>query len=127
MNGKVSHLNRTVDSVAMYTCNGLFEIVGGNEMRTCQNDSTWNGTAANCSGEYSTPGIWVLKITSFPIPLGLHHINNVRVTRMMYWSQVLRCRHHLKSTCKLSEPMHCRIKGGRRVEFCLGKNGCTNI
>ena len=49
-NGQVSHPTRTVGSVATYTCNGLFEIVGGDEMWMCQNDRTWDGTAAVCSG-----------------------------------------------------------------------------
>ena len=52
-NGQVSHPTRTVDSVATYTCDRRFELTGGDEMRTCQNDSIWNGTAAVCSGEYS--------------------------------------------------------------------------
>ena len=51
-NGQVSHPTRTVGSVATYTCSAPFEIAGGDEMRMCQNDSTWAGTAANCSGEY---------------------------------------------------------------------------
>ena len=50
-NGQVSHPTRTVGSVATYACSGLFEIAGGDEMRTCQSDSTWDGTAAVCSGE----------------------------------------------------------------------------
>ena len=49
-NGQVSHPTRRVGSVATYTCDGLFEIVGGDEMRTCRNDGTWDGTATLCSG-----------------------------------------------------------------------------
>ena len=52
LNGTVSLLTRTVGSVAMYTCNTDFEIVGGNVMRTCGANSAWDGEELDCSGKY---------------------------------------------------------------------------
>ena len=38
-----------VGSVATYTCNSGFELVG-NEMRTCQSDGIWSGEEPVCTG-----------------------------------------------------------------------------
>ena len=50
--GMVSDESRTVDSVATYTCDDRFRICEGTQNRTCRNDSTWDGEAVVCSGEY---------------------------------------------------------------------------
>ena len=58
-NGVVSHPNRTVGSMAMYSCNAGFTIVEGDETRMCRNDSTWDGEAGVCTGKYlAMKGAW---------------------------------------------------------------------
>ena len=52
LNGMISLPTRTVGSVAMYTCDTDFEIVGGNENRTCGATSAWDGEELDCSGKY---------------------------------------------------------------------------
>ena len=58
-NGVVSHENRTVGSVAVYSCFAGFTIVEGDQSRMCLNDSTWDGEAGVCTGKYlDTQGIF---------------------------------------------------------------------
>ena len=58
-NGQVSHPNRTVGSSATYTCSGSdFVFVAGDQVRKCKPDSTWDGEAAVCSGEYFLFTLW---------------------------------------------------------------------
>ena len=54
-NGEVSQPSRTVDSVATYSCNIGFTIVEGDEMRTCNANSTWDREALLCSGNHRLP------------------------------------------------------------------------
>ena len=49
LDGGVVWTNLSVGSVAVYTCNRGFELVG-NEMRTCQGDGTWSGEEPVCTG-----------------------------------------------------------------------------
>ena len=52
LNGTVSHPTRTVGSVATYTCDTDFAIVGGDETRMCGATSAWDGEELDCSGKY---------------------------------------------------------------------------
>jgi hypothetical protein len=49
LNGGVMWTNLSVGSIATYTCNSGFELVG-NEMRTCQSDGVWSGEEPVCTG-----------------------------------------------------------------------------
>ena len=45
-NGVVSH-GMDVGDLADYSCNDGFELIG-EDMRTCQTDGTWSGSAPTC-------------------------------------------------------------------------------
>ena len=49
LNGGVTWTSLSVGSIATYTCNSGFELVG-NEMRTCQSDGVWSGEEPVCTG-----------------------------------------------------------------------------
>ena len=49
-NGTVDALTTTIGSVATYTCNDGYDLVG-NTTLTCQADGTWGGTAPTCDRE----------------------------------------------------------------------------
>ena len=40
--------DRSVDSVATYSCNSGYSLKGGNRQRYCQNSGQWNGTTPSC-------------------------------------------------------------------------------
>jgi len=55
-NGAVSYSGDGVVSIAEYTCNTGYSLIGGDLKRFCNNDDMWNGTAPSCSdGEW-----WVM-------------------------------------------------------------------
>ena len=47
-NGTVFTTGNTVGDVAMYICDREYEIVG-DDMRTCLDDGTWNGSVPICT------------------------------------------------------------------------------
>ena len=49
-NGQVSHDETTVGSIATYTCDPGFNIVG-NMTRICQENGDWSGTEPTCEGQ----------------------------------------------------------------------------
>ena len=49
LNGGVILTTVSVGSVATYTCNSGFELVGS-ETRTCQGDGMWSGETPVCTG-----------------------------------------------------------------------------
>ena len=49
LDGDVVWTNLSVGSVAVYTCNRRFELVG-NDTRTCQGDGMWSGEEPVCTG-----------------------------------------------------------------------------
>lgn len=50
-NGEVSVTTRTIDSVANYTCNPGYALVG-NDMRTCLETGIWSGEEPTCTSKY---------------------------------------------------------------------------
>ena len=51
MNGEVVFMERFVSSVANYSCNIGFELVGS-ESRTCQSGSGWSGVEPSCERKH---------------------------------------------------------------------------
>ena len=45
----ITPTNRTVNSTAVYTCNGSYKLDKGAATRTCQDDGTWSGQTPECS------------------------------------------------------------------------------
>ena len=56
-NGAVSLTTTTYNSVATYSCNDGYTLVGDTS-RTCLDDGSWSGTAPTCTGMY-------VKVTTF--------------------------------------------------------------
>ena len=52
MNGRVSLDETVFESIATYTCDPGFVLVGNME-RICQADGTWSGTEPTCEGQSS--------------------------------------------------------------------------
>ena len=49
LNGNVLWTDLLVDSVATYTCNSGFELIGS-EVRTCLSDAVWSNEEPVCTG-----------------------------------------------------------------------------
>ncbi len=49
-NGKVIVTGTTPGSVATYSCNSGFELIGNERRRSCQNNGQWGGNAPVCRG-----------------------------------------------------------------------------
>ena len=49
-NGDVNQPGNSVGTVATYTCNDDFELIG-DDMRTCQEDGKWSGADPVCKRE----------------------------------------------------------------------------
>ena len=50
-NGSVQFTDTGVNSVAMYQCDEGFNLVEGDQSRTCQLNAMWSGRAPVCEGE----------------------------------------------------------------------------
>ena len=78
-NGMVNQPNRTIGSVATYSCNPDFLIVGGDQMRTCLDNATWDGEELVCSGKYFRNAGEILKairsVFFFSLSFSLHSVH----------------------------------------------------
>ena len=50
LNGSVVWTDRSVNSLATYTCTSGFELIG-HEIRFCQSDGVWSEEAPTCKGK----------------------------------------------------------------------------
>ena len=57
--GVVCYNGTTAGSVAVYTCNNGFLLVG-NEVRVCMNEGNWNGSIPQCIPIPQEPGMYSL-------------------------------------------------------------------
>ena len=52
-NGVVVVGTTTLGSVATYTCNPSFVLLGGTQSIECQENGNWSGETPTCEGDYS--------------------------------------------------------------------------
>lgn len=52
VNGTVTHLSTTFQSVAQYGCALGYSLINGSATRICQSDGVWSGTQPSCQGNW---------------------------------------------------------------------------
>ena len=56
VDGMVTIVGQSVDSLAVYSCSEGFDLIG-DDVRVCLENATWNGSAPICQGQFSLQSV----------------------------------------------------------------------